>query len=992
MSTVRIRDLAYVLATTLATVSSTAFGQLTEFDYSSGTTWHNAATWGGAGIPNAPTHVADLSQPLGANLSIGIGTTPTTVAGLRIGGTAGPVTTTVTGTGAGVLRFQNDFSQALANADFSSNGVVDGADFLIWQRNLGATGDDATRFTGDADASTTVDAVDLQIWEENFGLNATGLNGGIAQIITGNVVGSVNTIAAPIRLGNEVLQVIGGTDLTLDGAISWEGSPTETDNNALGSSLSVLTRSITVTVNGGIDLDNKEATANLGRLGLNTSGGSVGTLVVNGVISGADAVQIGVPSNGITLPLGTVQLNGDNTYTGSTWISRGNIVVNHPNALGTGDLRHVGPANQFGYNIIAGDDSLTGGELVLNNDMIIGQWQTFRGDNSIRLTGNVTQTNNRGVVNVMSDGATLTLSGRLDIWEDDEALEREFEIDGSGDTILSGMIRGVPDFDDEGMPISEPAGNLRIIRKSGLGALTISMAALGDNNHAGDLRVLMGNVHYANGNSLNQGAGSIIAYGGAVGIDTGVTGPDGAAFLSRINPESRGGLQLAASDAAASLNFTGALANAAGMTVAAPETGLTFTGSITPANATYGLGGGTGKLTLPNAQLTGSNSVSVRNGGEVELLGDNTYTGATEIRTRYASTHQDQAAADTRNVNGLYFEEVAPVLIVDDLADGGQNSSIGAASSDAANLLIHGSTLRYVGAGDSTNRLFTVGTGGATLDSSGTGAVMFTNTGSLGMRDVSTTITGTLNDFEEDPGAIYEVSDTRDIIIGMTVSDPQSGGTFTQPPCEPGGANCIPAGTTVTGISDDGTQVGISNTYPFVLKENTQLVFGAVDRELTLTGSNAGNNTIASVIGDSAAGSEVTVRKSGEGRWILTGVNTYTGETIVEDGILSITNAYLDDDSTVRVAGGAALNLNFAGTDVIDELFLDGVGAQAGLWGGLSSTATFKSPLLTGTGLLSVAGAASAALAAVPEPASVLLLAAATLCLPAAARRRRRGC
>lgn len=70
----------------------------------------------------------------------------------------------------------------------------------------------------------------------------------------------------------------------------------------------------------------------------------------------------------------------------------------------------------------------------------------------------------------------------------------------------------------------------------------------------------------------------------------------------------------------------------------------------------------------------------------------------------------------------------AGVLEVTKLDNGGSASSIGNSSNAAANLVINGSTVRYTGAGDSTDRSFTIGTGGATLESSGTGAVNFTST------------------------------------------------------------------------------------------------------------------------------------------------------------------------------------------------------------------------------------------------------------------------
>ncbi|QDT73564.1 dockerin type I domain-containing protein [Lacipirellula limnantheis] len=57
---------------------------------------------------------------------------------------------------------------AASNADFNSDGSIDGADFLIWQRGLGLTGQTG-KTNGDANSDTVVDAADLAIWKTTFG-------------------------------------------------------------------------------------------------------------------------------------------------------------------------------------------------------------------------------------------------------------------------------------------------------------------------------------------------------------------------------------------------------------------------------------------------------------------------------------------------------------------------------------------------------------------------------------------------------------------------------------------------------------------------------------------------------------------------------------------------------------------------------------------------------------------------------------------------------
>lgn len=54
------------------------------------------------------------------------------------------------------------------SADFNSDGLVDGQDFLTWQRGNGLVGQ-TDNSNGDADLSGTVDGVDLDQWETEYG-------------------------------------------------------------------------------------------------------------------------------------------------------------------------------------------------------------------------------------------------------------------------------------------------------------------------------------------------------------------------------------------------------------------------------------------------------------------------------------------------------------------------------------------------------------------------------------------------------------------------------------------------------------------------------------------------------------------------------------------------------------------------------------------------------------------------------------------------------
>ncbi|MBX3426135.1 MAG: autotransporter-associated beta strand repeat-containing protein [Pirellulales bacterium] len=99
--------------------------------------------------------------------------------------------------------------------------------------------------------------------------------------------------------------------------------------------------------------------------------------------------------------------------------------------------------------------------------------------------------------------------------------------------------------------------------------------------------------------------------------------------------------------------------------------------------------------------------------------------------------------------------------------------------------------------------------------------------------------------------------------------------------------------------------------------------------------------------------------KTGAGTLALTGANTYAGDTAVHAGTLRTTTPYLANSADVYLTSGATLDLNFAGTDLIRSFYIDGAPQAAGTWGGIGSAAQFTTPLITGTGLLSVTTAAA---------------------------------
>ena len=119
-----------------------------------------------------------------------------------------------------------------------------------------------------------------------------------------------------------------------------------------------------------------------------------------------------------------------------------------------------------------------------------------------------------------------------------------------------------------------------------------------------------------------------------------------------------------------------------------------------------------------------------------------------------------------------------------------------------------------------------------------------------------------------------------------------------------------------------------------------------------------GNNTSPAAFAGLISGSRLALCKIGSGTLTLTGANTYTGDTVVQNGTLSLSptvpGGYLADTADVKLYTGGILDLSTGSTDTIRSLYIDGVGQVTGEWGSAASGAANQSALFTGTGKLNV--------------------------------------
>jgi len=412
--------------------------------------------------------------------------------------------------------------------------------------------------------------------------------------------------------------------------------------------------------------------------------------------------------------------------------------------------------------------------------------------------------------------------------------------------------------------------------------------------------------------------------GGNSGANAFSTTPHDMAALRNFAAFGNGSPTLTAIRSGGNLNTYGLLNASGGLwTISSVGTGAIST----PAGGgELYLNTGRGAMTLSAPIVDNGGAVSVLKTGTAGALSitnrNNTYTGATIIN--------------------------AGVMNIASIADVNLASSIGRGSSagSSADLVLNGGTLQYTGASAaSTNRLFSVGAIGGTIDSSGAGTFSFTGTGALGFDGISGARTLTLTGSNAGTSAATSGSNTTQSTIALLIAD-NGGATSVN---KTGGGTWVlsnPASTytgttTVTGgILNVGTfaNVNTPSSLGSGTGANTDLVLnggtlqysagsaattdrtfsiglngGTIDssaasplhslsltssgamgfnlqngaRTLTLAGTNTGANTFNVQLGDFGAPTALT--KSGSGTWFITNTaNNYTGVTTISGGILNV--------------------------------------------------------------------------------------------------------
>ncbi|EAN9309133.1 autotransporter outer membrane beta-barrel domain-containing protein [Salmonella enterica] len=637
---------------------------------------------------------------------------------------------------------------------------------------------------------------------------------------------------------------------------------------------------------------------------------------------------------------GTLILNAENTYTGSTTISEGTLIATNVEALGTGNVTdnatlEMNTGGDF-------DNAISGsGQVVKSGDETL----TLSGANSY--TGGTTISGGTLVAsNVealgsgdVTDNATLELNTGGDF---------DNNIGGTGSVVKSGdktlTLSGANSYTG-GTTIS--GGTLVATNVEALGSGDVTDNAVLELNTGGDFT----NAISGSGQVVKSGD-KTLTLSGANSYTGGTTISGGTLVASNVEALGTGDIT---DNATLELNAGGDFANNIGGTGSVVKSGdktLTLSGSNTYTGGTTISGGtlvatnvealGTGNVT-DNATLElstggdfannigGTGSV-VKSGDEtLTLSGANSYTGGTTISggTLVASNVEALGTGDVTdnatlelNTGGDFDNAISGSGQV--VKSGDKTLTLSGANSYSGATTISGGTLvatnvDALGSGDVTDDATLELNTGGTFDNaiSGSGQVVKSGDETLTLSGTNTYSGGTLISGGTLVASNVEALGTGDV-TNDAVLELNTGGTFDN--AISGSGQVVKSGDKMLTLSGANSYSGgtLISDGTLVASNVEALGSGDVTNDAVLELNTGG--TFDNVISGSGK-----VEKSGDDALTLSGSNTYTGGTLISGGTLVASNVEalgtgdVTDNATLALNAGGDFTNNIGGTGRVEK-------------------------------------------------------------------------
>ncbi|KWQ52827.1 AIDA autotransporter [Salmonella enterica subsp. enterica serovar Tennessee] len=863
-----------------------------------------------------------------------------------------------------------DYLTINAGVDANDNTNYELSTGLSWYAGANSARAAHGTFTVDADSTFTVTSeLDETTANSNWGGSKLTKQGDGTLILsnTGNDYGDTE-IDGGILAAKDAAS-LGTGDVTIAENATLALSQGTLDNNVTGGGQIVKSGSDELivtgdnTYSGGTTISGGTLTAD------HADSLGTGTIANSGVLQvGEGELENTLSGTGSLVKTGTgeLTLSGDNSYSGGTTITGGTLTADHADSLGTGTIANSGVL-QVGEgeleNTLSGSGSLVKigtGELTLNGDNDYSGGTTI--DDGVLIADNADSLGtgavaNNGVLQVGEGELKNTLSGTGSLVKTGTG---ELTLSGdntySGGTTISGGTLTADHADSLGSGDIDNSGVLQVgegelentlsgsgsLVKTGTGELTLS----GDNNtYFGDTTIAGGTLIAANVNALGSGN---IDNSGTLMLDA-----NGAFKLANVTTHSGATTALAAGSTLDAGQFTqedgstlsidlGAATDDAVITADSVTLGGTLnvtgigsvTDSWTPEAYTYTLIDSDSAITSDFDDLT----IAGMNREDVDFLTidgkvdetDNTNYDLTASLSWYAD--RDNA---TTNAHGTFtlsdpdgsFNVAATLTDVDDTLDPGSRWDGKSLTKEGAGTLILSGDNDYSG-GTTINEgtlvaasTTALGTGlvdnNATLVLDADGEVsaaggITTHSGattqlalgtSLDLGD-SATLGGDL--VVSDASLQARASDAEFQSFKLMDMDSDISGDFTSLTMN---LTDKPDYLTVTGT------INPADASEYLLTEGLSwnaTVTSATPAHGTFTLGAGDSFEVTSVLGDKTGNGDwdgKSLTKLGAGKLTLSGANTYTGDTNVQEGTLWLSGdgsiGEMGSQQAVNVASGA---------------------------------------------------------------------------------------